>query len=100
MNEAKTLPLCSLHESRNPSLKSQLTTVVCPIEVPPPGVVTVFLLSSGRKVLEEKENRPSCVQTRPCFTRNTSRMSPLALAKSGNWKMGRGGQKSHPEPCR
>ena len=65
-------------------LSSQLTTVVCPMEVPPPEAVTAFLLSSGRKVLEEKEKRPSCVQTRPCLTRNTSRMSPLALAKSGN----------------
>jgi hypothetical protein len=43
-----------------------------------------FFLSSGRNVFDENENLPSWVQTRPCLTRNTSRMSPLALANRGS----------------
>jgi hypothetical protein len=36
------------------------------------------------KDFEEKENRPSWLQTSECLTRNTSKMSPVVLASSGS----------------
>ena len=44
------------------------------------------LRSSGRNVLELKLNRPNWLHTRECLTRNTSKMSPEVLARSGSCK--------------
>ena len=50
------------------------------------GLKVLRFFSSGRKVLELKLNRPNWLQTSECLTRNTSKISPDVLAKSGNWK--------------
>jgi hypothetical protein len=73
-----------LHKT-NQTTKIELTTSwdfwprCCPL-----GEELRFFLSSGRNDLDEKENRPSWLHTRECFTKKTSRMSPVVLANRGN----------------
>ena len=58
---------------------------LCPSCCPFNGDWLLLFLSSVRN-FDENENLPSWLHTSECFTRNTSRMSPVVLAKRGSCK--------------